>query len=147
MKWPVYILICFLPFTTTIINAQKRTISGQVVSALDELPLKAAAITTISPGPDIYVFTDEIGFYEITLPENTSNLIVCSWGLKTKTIPIRGRSRIDIELEPENVVFDEVLLVYYEDSCKYTGFYDPKQIDWIYKHQNKKSLFGFLSDR
>ncbi|MBL7113593.1 MAG: hypothetical protein ISS19_16765, partial [Bacteroidales bacterium] len=84
----VYLLVisglCFL--SSVAIHAQKRSISGQVLSTLGDQPIQAAAITTISPGPDIYVFTDENGHYKITLPEKTSSLIICSWGLKTKTI-------------------------------------------------------------
>jgi len=128
-------------------RAQDKSISGQVFSTLDNFPLKAAAITTISPGPDIYVFTDENGRYQITLPEKTSSIIVCSWGLKTRTIPIRGRSRIDIELEPENVVFEEVVVVYYKDSASYAGYHLPEQIEAIYDRQNKTGFFEFLSIR
>lgn len=145
----VYLLVisglCFL--SSVAIHAQKRSISGQVINTLGDQPICAAAITTISPGPDIYVFTDEKGRYEITIPENTSSLIVCSWQLKTRTIPVRGRSHIDIELEPENMVFDEVLLVYYQDSALFKGFYDQEQIDAIYKQQTRKNFFGFLSSR
>jgi hypothetical protein len=137
--------LCFL--STVAIHAQTRTISGHVRSTLDDQPLKSAAITTISPGPDIYVFTDENGRFEITLPDRTTSLIACSWGLKTKTISIRGRSQIDIELEPENVVFDEVLVVYFVDSAAYKGYYQPDRIEAIYKLSQKPNFFGFLSNR
>ncbi len=147
MKWPVYILICFLTLTTYTINAQKRTISGQVFSTLGDQSVKSAAITTISPGPDTYVFTDENGTYEITLPDKTSSIIVCSWGLKTKTIPVRGRSQINIELEPENVVLEEVLVVYYQDSASFNGYYLSDHIEAICKLRHNPTFFGFLSNR
>jgi hypothetical protein len=139
-------ILCFFSCISTTL-AQSRTITGQVISTLGNDPLKGAAITTISSGPDIYVFTDENGHSQITLPEKTSNLIVCSWGLKTRNIPIKGRSRINIELEPENVVFEEVLVVYYQDSARYEGYYHSDQIDAIYKLQHKPGFFGFLSNR
>ena len=148
-RFIVYLLVisglCFLSTIAT--HAQKRTISGQIVSTLDDQPLAAAAVTTISPGPDIYVFTDEDGHYSITLPEKTSSIVVCSWEMKTKTIPIRGRSRIDIELEPENVVFEEVLVVFYEDSASYRTYFRPEEIEAIYKLQHKPGFFGLLTNR
>ena len=148
-RFIVYLLVisglCFLSTVAT--RAQKRTISGQIVSTLDNQPLGAAAVTTISPGPDIYGFTDENGNYRITLPEKTSSIVVCSWGMKTKIVPVRGRSRINIVLEPENVVFEEVLVVFYQDSASFCTYFRSEEVEAIYKLQHKPVFSGLMTNR
>lgn len=86
-------------------------VKGTVVSNNNSEPLIGVAI--LESGTNNGCITDIDGNYSISVKDGNATLIVSFVGCKTQTIPVNGRSVIDIRMEEDTKLLDEVVVVGY----------------------------------
>lgn len=99
------------------VSAQEKSVSGIVVSNEDGLPMIGVAI--VDKQTMNGVTTNEKGEFLIPVSSRTKTLYVSYLGYKTKEVPIIGNS-LKIELVPDIVALDEVMVVAYGTGKKST---------------------------
>lgn len=106
MKKFTLLLIC-LAMSTWVAFAQK-TVTGVVISAEDGEPVLGASVVVKGSNPIIGVVTDLDGNFEITVPQNATDLEVSYVGFNTVTQPIK--TVMKITLSPAAFNIDEVVV-------------------------------------
>ncbi len=99
-------LILFACFQ--LINAQGFVVTGKVTSSEDGLPVPGVAI--VVKGTTLGYITDLNGEYSFEIPADAQALIYSFVGMKNQEIPIAGRTRIDVTLEPDLIGIEEVVV-------------------------------------
>lgn len=95
-------------------NKKYNTVSGQVISTEDNLPLPGATI--IIQGTTIGTTTDMDGQYSLAIPAN-GGVLECSFiGMKTTQRRI-DNPYINFRLEPEYLALDEVVVTGYSERA------------------------------
>ena len=97
--------------------AQEKTVSGIVISTEDGLPMIGVAV--VDKQTMNGVTTNEKGEFSMTVSPRTKTLHLSYLGYKTKEVSITGRS-MKIEMEPDMVAIDEVMVVAYGTGKKST---------------------------
>lgn len=100
-----------------LLMAQEKMISGVVTSTEDGLPMIGVAILDKQTMNGIT--TNENGEFSLTVSPKTKILQVSYLGYKTKEVPVIGTS-FKIEMEPDVVAIDEVMVVAYGTGKKST---------------------------
>ena len=85
------------------------TISGQVT---DDMDVVIGATVKVVPG-NTGTVTDVDGNFKLTVPSSAKSLVISYVGYKTKTVDIKGRTQINVQLEPEAQMLDEVVSIGY----------------------------------
>lgn len=113
------LLMIFLVMTLWghLLSAQEKTVSGIVVSTEDGLPMIGVAIMDKQSMNG--VTTNDKGEFSMSVSNRTKVLHVSYLGYKTKEVPVSSRS-LKIELEPDLVALDEVMVVAYGTGKKST---------------------------
>lgn len=95
-----------------VVNAQDtHTVSGTVTSAADGATLPGVNI--LVTGTTIGTSSDAEGNYTLTVPSADGTLVFSFVGFETQTVPINGRSTIDVSLTSQAVVGEELVVVGY----------------------------------
>lgn len=99
---------------------QGKTVSGTVMSSVDNLPVIGAAVQ-VKGAESVGTITDFDGKFTITLPEGSTTLVVSFMGLQTQEVV--AQNGMVITLNEESTVMDEVMVVAYGTSTKkaFTG--------------------------
>ena len=93
----------------------EKTVSGTVSNAAGEgLP----GATVRAKGVNRGVLTDNLGKFELTLPDNVTTLIISYIGYETLEVEIAGRSVINIALNESVSLLDEVVVIGYGTQKK-----------------------------
>ena len=95
--------------------SQTNTISGFITDARGN---KLEGITVSLTNTDIKVVSDINGYYSIPLSTNQGILNFSSMDFSHKEIPINGKKRIDIVMDPQVNSLEEVLVVGYGTSTR-----------------------------
>ena len=85
------------------------TISGQVT---DDMDVVIGATVKVVPG-NTGTVTDVDGNFKLTVPSSAKSLVISYVGYKTKTVDIKGRTQINVQLEPEAQMLEEVVSIGY----------------------------------
>ena len=85
------------------------TISGQVT---DDMDVVIGATVKVVPG-NTGTVTDVDGNFKLTVPSSAKSLVISYVGYKTKTVDIKGRTQINVQLKPEAQMLDEVVSIGY----------------------------------
>lgn len=110
-------LVCILLGGFQIILGQ-RLITGTVTSAEDGSPLTGATVTV--PGTTAGTISQPDGTYSISVPGDAKELAFRYIGMISQTVPINGRSVIDVALEPDVLGLEELVVVGYGTQRKTT---------------------------
>lgn len=95
-----------------VVNAQDtHTVSGTVTSAADGATLPGVNI--LVTGTTIGTSSDAEGNYTLTVPSADGTLVFSFVGFETQTVPINGRSTIDVSLTSQAIVGEELVVVGY----------------------------------
>ncbi len=108
-------LTLLLALVTSFSFAQEKTITGNVTSASDGLPLPGVSV--VVQGTARGVQTDFDGNYSIKAASNES-LVFSYLGLKTRTIAVGGKTVINVALEEDAEVLSEVVVQGYRTATK-----------------------------
>ena len=118
--WGVAAAMCFLPVSlnaerfflleeTTQASARKITVTGNII---DETGMPLIGVAVQVKGTTEGTVTDYDGNFSLSVSGN-SVLVVSYLGYTTKEIPISGKTRLNIKLEPDTKTLDEVVVVGY----------------------------------
>jgi hypothetical protein len=107
------ILLCLLGLLCVFkgVSQSKYTLSGTVTEAASNETLIGVSI--LVPELRTGATTNEYGFYSLTLPEGTYEVVVTYLGFQDirRTITFEGNQRIDFQMQEEAEQLDEVVLV------------------------------------
>ena len=96
---------------------QEKTVSGTVMSSVDNLPVIGAAVQ-VKGAESVGTITDFDGKFTITLPEGTTTLVVSFMGLQTQEV--EAKNGMVVTLNEEATEMDEVMVVAYGTTTKKT---------------------------
>ncbi len=91
-------------------------IQGSIISDEDDAPL--LGVTVVVKGTTTGVVTDEAGKFSLTVPDETSVLIVRSYGFATQELTVGTQRTFDIRLMTEAQTIGEVVLIGYGTQKK-----------------------------
>lgn len=103
-------LLIFILFSAFILNGQEITVTGKVIAQDSGEPLPG--VTILQVGTTTGTVTDMDGTYSINVPSDAS-LRYSYVGYLPQDIPVDGRIIIDIELLPDLLNLEEVIVVGY----------------------------------
>ena len=109
-------LLYFILGVFQIAFAQERVITGRITSAADGSTYPGVTVTV--PGTTIGGISDLDGNYSVRVPEGATELQFKYVGMKTLTLPIEGRSVIDVQMEEDVLGLEEVVVVGYGRQLK-----------------------------
>jgi TonB-linked SusC/RagA family outer membrane protein len=94
-----------------------KSISGQVKTANGEtLPGVSVVVKNTTQGTS----TDAEGNFQLSIPNEANRLVFSFVGYLTQEIELGGRSRVDVQLEPDTKALNEVVVVGYGTQKKTT---------------------------
>ena len=112
MKHPAKkLILALLGLTAALSLSAQTTIKGVVTDENGE-PLMGAGVFV--EGTTIGVVTGLDGDYVLTVPADAKNLVFSFIGLSDQTVPIDGRTQIDVVLKEDSTFLDEVVVVGYQ---------------------------------
>ena len=91
--------------------AQNRSLSGRVVDSNGE-PVVGASVILAGQGT-IGTATDADGAWQLSVPTSAVSITVSCIGYVSQTIPVAGRSVIDVTLEADNEFLEETVVIGY----------------------------------
>ena len=94
---------------------QEKTVSGTVMSSVDNLPVIGAAVQ-VKGAESVGTITDFDGKFTITLPEGATTLVVSFMGLQTQEVV--AQNGMVVTLNEEATEMDEVMVIAYGTSTK-----------------------------
>ncbi len=111
----------FLFFTGILFSTvlAQVTVSGNVTSAADGVPLPGVSIVDVNDATN-GVVADFDGNYSITLDDGTTSLRFSSIGYKAVVVAVNNQSTIDVSMEEDVASLDEVVVVGYGTQKKAT---------------------------
>ena len=113
----VYAILCLVFLCGQLLLAQEKTVTGLVISSEDGLPMIGVAVMDKQTMNG--TTTDVNGEFSLVVSPRTKSLHVSYLGYKTKEVAIVGNS-LKIELDPDVVAIDEVMVVSYGTGKKST---------------------------
>ena len=111
MKNPAKKLVLALLGLTAALSLSAQTTIKGVVSDENGEPLMGAGVFV--EGTTIGVVTGLDGDYVLTVPADAKNLVFSFIGLSDQTVPINGRTEIDVTMKEDANFLDEVVVVGY----------------------------------
>ncbi len=121
--------LCFIIVFTSILNISAQNgfvVRGKVTDAETGEPVIGANIIEYDQQKRIIkgTITDVNGYYVLNATNENSLIGFSSIGYKTKEFNLDGRSTLDVELEPESVELEEVMVVGRSEVDPLTGVSD-----------------------
>jgi hypothetical protein len=98
------------------------TVRGKVISTEDNMPIPGA--TVVVKGTMVGALTDTGGNFQITTPDKSDSVLVAGYiGMKSKEFLAKDDRQMQINMEPDEVSLNEVVVVGYgiSKSSKTTG--------------------------
>jgi len=106
MRKLTFLLACLLLVGVGLVNAQTKSVTGNVFSADDGQPVIGA--TVMVKGTTIGTITDTDGKFKINVPGNAKSLVVSYVGMKT--MDVEAKNGLNIRLEVDSRQIDEVVV-------------------------------------
>jgi len=102
-------------------HAQERIVSGTVTSAQDHSPIPGVSVVIVGTAQG--AMTDANGFYSLSVPPSGTRLSFSFVGMKTLDIEIGTRSRVDVQMQPDVLQLNEVVVTEtgYSQEKKFIG--------------------------
>ena len=88
--------------------AQTRVITGNVISASDQLPIPGASVVVTST--TVGTVTDFDGNFSLKVPNDAASVSVSFMGMKTQLVTLSDQKTYRIVLEEDRVAVDEVVV-------------------------------------
>jgi TonB-linked SusC/RagA family outer membrane protein len=99
----------------------QQKVTGKVISGEDKQPL--AFVTVVVTGTTVTAQTNFNGEYAINVPAGSNTITFTFIGLKTVEAQINGRTVVNVEMFPDEVALEDVVVVAYGTAKKeaFTG--------------------------
>ncbi|MBR5835734.1 MAG: SusC/RagA family TonB-linked outer membrane protein [Bacteroidales bacterium] len=96
------------------------TVKGKVTDSSDGSPIPFASVHI--EGTMVGINADGDGFYTISIPEDCT-LIFSSIGFRAKEVSTKGRTTLDVSLDPDAEIIEETIVIAYGTATKssFTG--------------------------
>jgi TonB-linked SusC/RagA family outer membrane protein len=104
----ILMIFSLLLITGTLAMSQTVQISGTVTGQEDGLAIPGVSVTV--KGTTVGTLTGADGKFNIVAPQRATTLVFSFIGMKTTEVPIEGKSKIDVVLQPDLVGLDEVVV-------------------------------------
>lgn len=114
-KWVMIAVMLFMLCALNSYAQEKILLKGTVIDSADSQPI--LGVTVLIKGTTVGAKTDEHGRYAISA-NNNDTLRFAFLGYNTQTVPVRGRSLINVQLATENQNLSEVVVVAYGQQKK-----------------------------
>jgi iron complex outermembrane receptor protein len=101
---PVFLFSCFAVF------AQNKIVSGKVLTATGT-PVANATVSV--QNTNLGTTTDATGSFSLTVPGNTTSLLISSVGYTPQEVNISNANNVEVTLSISNTTMDEVVVVAY----------------------------------
>ncbi|HYW34140.1 MAG TPA: TonB-dependent receptor [Balneolaceae bacterium] len=111
-----WILLFSFLFIATAVQAQQKKVQGVVKGAQNGKPLPGVNIKV--KGTTTGSITNNKGHYTLNAPSQKDTLIFSYIGYKQKTVPIQGRSTINVQLKSTTVSGQQMVVVGYSKEKK-----------------------------
>lgn len=105
-----YLLLLFV-FMCSVTYAQKRSITGKVISSDDSMPLPAVSV--VVKGTSTGSSTDFDGNYSIEVDGSNATLIFSYLGFTTQEVTVGTKNSVNITLKSDVNALDEIVVVGY----------------------------------
>ena len=118
------------PLQPATVQQSSRTVRGTVTDA-QGAPLPG--VTIVVKGTTTGIITDANGLYSLTNIPGNATLVFSFVGMKSQTIAVNGRSRINVQLEESTIGVGEVVVTGYTSQRKadLTGSVSVVNVDQI----------------
>lgn len=100
-----------LLLVTQISFAQNRMISGKIYDTKDSSGIAAATVS--AKGTRVAVQASADGSFSISVPPNTSTLVISSVGFASQEVNVNGKSSVDVWMVVTNSTMNEVVVTGY----------------------------------
>ncbi|MBO4571936.1 MAG: SusC/RagA family TonB-linked outer membrane protein [Bacteroidales bacterium] len=124
----VLLLVMLLQFAPATVMAQgradKQTVKGRVLDG-DGIPVAGAAVQNLAE--KTYAVTDGNGEFEIAVKDLQNAVLDISFlGMDNLSVPVAGRTRLDLTMTASKLALDEVVVTGYQTIAKEraTGSFD-----------------------
>jgi len=107
MRKLTFLLACLFLVGVGLVNAQSKSISGNVFSVDDGQPVIGA--TVMVKGTTVGTITDTDGKFKINVPGNQKTLLISFVGMKT--VEVEAKNNLTVRLESDTRQMDEVVVV------------------------------------
>jgi TonB-linked SusC/RagA family outer membrane protein len=104
----ITVMLAFLLFAFSAMQAQSVQITGNVTSADDGSPLPGVSV--VVKGTTVGTVTDFNGDYVLAVPQNATTMVFSFVGMKTQEVAISGQTTINIALVSDALDLDEVVV-------------------------------------
>ncbi len=104
----IALLFAFFAMSMQILLAQTKEISGTVTSADDGSPIPGASVSV--KGTTLGTITDMDGNFHLKVPTDAKALVFSFVGMATQEVAIGAKSTITVQLKPEAIGVDEVVV-------------------------------------
>ncbi len=108
MKKIALFLSILLFIGNVVANAQTKTITGTVTSAEDGTPIPGVSVSV--KGTTLGTVTNVDGEFELKVPTDAEALMFSFVGMATQEVALEGRTNISVEMEPQTIGVDEVVV-------------------------------------
>jgi TonB-linked SusC/RagA family outer membrane protein len=116
MKKIALMLFSIALFGVLVVEAQVRSISGTVTSTEDGSTIPGVSINL--KGTTIGTITNIDGEFQLEVPNDAQALVFSFVGMKTVEVPIEGQSVFSVQMSPDVLGIDEVVVVGYGTATK-----------------------------
>lgn len=110
-----WLVACLLLFTTASF-AQQKTVTGKVTGDKDKQPIFGATVAV--KGSNVATQTASDGSFTITVPGNSSTLIVTFVGYESVEIAVGTKSSLDVSLKDRSTTLTDVVVTGYSSQAK-----------------------------
>ncbi|TWR29436.1 SusC/RagA family TonB-linked outer membrane protein [Mucilaginibacter pallidiroseus] len=113
MQFKHLLTLCFFALSCLLVQpafAQNKTITGKVTDKKDGQPLIGVSVGTAG-GAGTLTATD--GTFRLSVPANTTSLVLSYIGYNRLTVSIDGRTSIDVSMESASTNLNEVVVIGY----------------------------------
>jgi len=106
-----FIVLLFMLIISVETFSQVLKVTGKVLDTDGE---ELIGVNVLVRGTSKGTITDEKGNYSVFVEDGRKDVLVFSYiGMKTQEVPVNGRTKIDVILEPETHLLDEVVAIGY----------------------------------
>ena len=110
------LLIGILLISIINLKAQKQTVSGTVISAVDGMPL--SGVSVMPQGASSGTTTDDKGKYSLSVSAGKAKIVFSYTGFILQTIDVNNRSVIDVSISRSNNQLSDVVVIGYGTRSK-----------------------------
>ncbi len=104
----IVLLLAFFAIGLQVLMAQTKEITGKVTSSEDGGAIPGVTVSV--KGTTMGTITNMDGVFTLKVPQDSKTLVVSFVGMTSKEVAIGGQSNINVQLSPDMVAVDEVVV-------------------------------------